>query len=105
MSNDFNTDDFDFEGGEFDEIETLIMEDENGVETEFIIVDSLDHNGATFLLVVDMNSAEDDEADAILLKQVGEDEANYSYEEPTDEEFEEIARILNERSDEYDIEI
>jgi len=101
MSN-FNENEF-FDGDE--EIETLIMTDENGNETEYVIIDTVDHKGSTFLLVVEMALVEDDEADAILLKQVGEDEETYSYEEPTDEEFEEIARLLNDQSDDYDIEI
>jgi len=104
MSNNFDENEF-YDEGEMDEIETLIMTDEDGVETEYVIIDTLQHKGGTFLLVVEMNAVEDDEADAILLKQIGEDEENYSYEEPTDEEFEEIARILNENSDDYDIEL
>jgi len=100
----FNENEF-FEDGEFEEIETLIMTDEDGNDVEYVIIDTVEHKGATFLLVVEMAMVEDDEADAILLKQVGEDEESYSYEEPTDEEFEEIARLLNEQSDEYDIEI
>jgi len=101
MDNDFDANEFMEDG----EVETLIMTDEDGNEVEYVIIDTVEHNGGTFLLVVEMNHVEDDEADAILLKQVGEDEANYSYEEPTDEEFEEIARLLNENSDEYDIEL
>jgi putative Holliday junction resolvase len=88
-----------------DGVDVIIIPDENGVEKEYVIIDVIDHKGATYLLAVEMNSAEDDEADAVLLKQVGEDEENYTYEEPTDAEFEEIAKILSERSDEYEIEI
>jgi len=102
--NDFNENDF-LDSGDFEEIETLVMTDEEGNDTEYVIIDSIDHKGSTFLLVVETAMVEDDEADAIVLKQVGEDEENYRYEEPTDEEFEEIVRLLNEQSNEYDIEI
>jgi putative Holliday junction resolvase len=95
----------DFEELDEDGVDTIIITDENGVEQEYVIIDVLEHKGSTFLLAVEMNAAEDDEADAILMKQVGEDEESYTYEEPTDEEFEEIAKILSERSDEYDIEL
>jgi len=101
MSNDNDVNDFD---EEFAEIETLIITDENGVETEHVIIDTVEMAGANFLLVVDANHAEDDEAEVFVLKQVGEDDENFNYEEPTDEEFESIAAILSERSDEYDVE-
>ena len=97
-----NINDFD---SDFAEIETLIITDENGVETEHVIIDTIEMGGATFILVVDANQAEDDEAEVFVLKQVGEDDDNYTYEEPTDEEFEVVSRMFNEQSDEYDIEV
>jgi putative Holliday junction resolvase len=98
---DYVLDDFDDE----ESFDKIIIPDENGVDVEYYIFDSIEHKGGVFLLVVEVDMAEDDEADALLLKQVGEDEENYTYEEPTDEEFAEIAQILNSRSDEYEIEL
>ena len=98
---DTNINDFD---GDFAEIETLIITDENGVETEHVIIDTVEMNGASFILVVDSDHAEDDESEVFVLKQVGEDEDNFTYEEPTDEEFEAIAALMSERADEFDIE-
>jgi len=93
---------------------SFIMTDEEGNEVEFFIVDEIEDNGVTYLLLTDSAFDEDedvaddeeDESEAIILKEVpGEgDEAVYEVIED-DAEFERIAEIFAQRSEDYDIEL
>ncbi len=86
--------------------EIITLTDEDGEQVNFIIIDSAEHNGVEYLLVVDEEFADDDDADALILKNVGEqdDEVVYEFIE-NDDEFNLIVKLFEQKSDEYDIEI
>jgi len=86
-----------------DDLDTVIMTDEEGNETTFFVVDEVDHEGSKYLLLLEESLADDEEADAVIFKQVGDNDEEFVYEPPTDAEFEAIAKILSGRLDDYEI--
>ena len=76
----------------------------DGANLEFCVLDELNHEGVRYLLVVETDIIDDDEAEAVILKEVGEDKDNMVFEELTDDEFEIIAKLFDARLEDYDIE-
>lgn len=86
-----------------DDFETITIVEEDGSEREFIIIDALEHNGKSYLLVADAENY-DDEPEALILKQVNSDEDSSTFcILKDDEEINKIAGLFSE-NDEYDIE-
>ena len=52
------------------EQEVVSMEDENGIETEFIIIDNVMSGANRYLLVMESSLLDEEEADAIILKEI-----------------------------------
>ena len=97
--------DFDeFEEDEFEE-EIITATDEEGNEKDFIVVDACEMNGMKYILVIDSEDADDDEAEADILKEMSSDgdEVYYGIIED-DEEFEKVAELFC-QSEDYDIEL
>lgn len=97
---------------EFDDLQDvtdiIIAKDENGNDKEFIILDTLTHNNIIYLLVIESESAEDEESEATILKEVKENE-NDDYVIYTlidsNEEFDEVIKLLQNNNNEYSIEL
>ena len=92
---------------------SFIMTDEEGNDVEFFIIDELEDNGIAYLLLTDTDfneeeeeTDEEEESEAIILKEVSVEgeEAVYEIIEE-DAEFERIAKLFAEKSDDYDFEI
>ena len=95
---------FDYELTE--EFETIMLTDENGDEAEFVIIDTLENEGESYILVVETAYIDDEDAEYMLLKKVEEEGEDVSYELiEDDDEFDKIAALFAEKSDEYDVEI
>ena len=89
-----------------EEFETIMLTDENGDEAEFVIIDTLENEGESYILVVETAYIDDEDAEYMLLKKVEEEGEYVSYELIEDEdEFDKIAALFAEKSDEYDVEI
>ncbi len=102
--NDYNEfedfEDFDVE----DEIITMV--DDNGKEVEFVVVDACECDGVNYILVVESAYADDDEAEAEILKEVSVSDTESYYSIIDDEaEFEKAAKLFQGDNDNYDIEI
>jgi len=80
------------------------IKDDNGVEIEFCVVDELERNGVRYMLVVETDLIDDDEAEAVIFKEVGGDKDEMVFEELDDDEFEEVAKLFDARLEDYDIE-
>ena len=94
-----------FEDSE-NEFEVVSMEDENGMETEFIIIDNVMSAGNRYLLVMESSSMDEEEADAIILKEVAINAEGVTYElVEEDTEFERVSTLFARREGEYDIRI
>ena len=99
-------DDMDFMDGfeELDgDLDTIVMTDENGNETNFFVIDEVEHANNRYLLLLEESVADDEEADAVIFKQVSAEGDEFVYEPLNDQEFETIAKILSERLDDYEI--
>ncbi len=98
MSDEFENDGLD------EELEVITMiDDETEEEIEFVIIDRKQMNGTEYILVVESKNADDDEADASILKVASEtnDDITYSVIED-DDEFNAAVALFE--SDDYDVE-
>jgi len=89
------TDDLDF-----GDLETITVTDEDGTEIEFCVVDELTYNGANYLLVVETESYGDEESEAVILKEAGQegDEVIYDLIED-DGEFKAVSEMFSANMD------
>ena len=105
MDKDQNINDMDEELLDEEEFDTVTMTDEDGLDVEFVIIDRASLDGVNYLLVVESEYMDDDEPEAILLKQVGDDDEDLSYEMLEEgEEFDKAAELF-EDNEEYDLEL
>lgn len=87
-----------------EEMSVITMTDEEtGEEIEFVVIDRKNYKGLEYILVIESKNIDDDEAEAAILKVVGESEEEITYSViDDDDEFEVIAELFD--SDEYDVE-
>lgn len=80
-----------------------MTDDETGEEIEFVVIDRRNYNGIEYILVIEGKNIDDDEAEAAVLKVVGESEEEITYSViDDDDEFEAVAALFD--SDDYDVE-
>ena len=95
----------------FDEVEELefevvTMTDENGEEVEFSIIDTVASGGERYLLVVETELMDDDETDAVILKEVSINTDDVTYELVEDDaEFDRVADLFAQKGEDYTVEI
>ncbi len=96
---------------EFDKVDDMeeemsvitMTDDETGEEIEFVVIDRKNYKGTEYILVIESKNIDDDEAEAAILKVVGESEEEITYSViDDDEEFETVAELFD--SEEYDVE-
>ena len=93
-----------------DDIIIVLITDEEGVEHEYIVIDTLTHKGSNYMLVTpvayDDENNDDDAFEASIIKETGEDgdEVFYSLVDD-DNEFNEVAALFMENEGDYGIEI
>ena len=84
----------------------MTLEDEDGNEVTFEVIDALDHKGVHYLAVVDYTENEEDAEDAqLVILSVGEDdEGEYLDVVEDDETLLEVSKLFEQRlSDDYEI--
>ena len=88
------------------EQEVVSMEDENGIETEFIIIDNVMSGANRYLLVMESSLLDEEEADAIIIKEIAINAEGVTYEwVEEDAEFERVSALFARREGEYTIKI
>ena len=88
------------------EFETVTMTDENSEEIEFSIIDNVACGGERYLLVVETELLDDDETDAIILKEVSINTDDVTYELVEDDaEFDRVADLFSQKAEDYDVEL
>ena len=88
------------------DFETVTMTDENGEEIEFSIIDNVACGGERYLLVVETELMDDDETDAIILKEVSINTDDVTYELVEDDaEFDRVADLFSQKAEDYDVEL
>ena len=84
----------------------MTLEDEDGNEVTFEVIDALDHKGVHYLAVVEYTENEEDAEDAqLVILSVGEDdEGEYLDVVEDDETLLDVCKLLEQRlSDDYEI--
>ena len=84
----------------------MTLEDEDGHEVTFEVIDALDHKGVHYLAVVEYTENEEDAEDAqLVILSVGEDdEGEYLDVVEDDETLLEVSKLFEQRlSDDYEI--
>ena len=84
----------------------MTLEDEEGNEVTFEVIDALDHKGVHYLAVVEYTENEEDAEDAqLVILSVGEDdEGEYLDVVEDDETLLEVSKLFEQRlSDDYEI--
>jgi hypothetical protein len=98
-------DDMDLDFEDDDVLETITMTAEDGSEVEFCVIDEAESDGQTYLLLIESESVDDDEAEAVIFKEIAQDNDEFVYEEIEDDaEYDKIAGIFSDRDD-YDIDL
>ena len=88
------------------EFETVTMTDETGAEVEFSIIDNVACGGERYLLVVETELMDDDETDAIILKEVSINTDDVTYELVEDDaEFDRVADLFAQKGEDYTVEL
>lgn len=88
------------------EFEIVSMEDENGNEIEFVIIDNVMSERNRYLLVMESSLMDEEEADAIILKEIAINADDVTYElVEQDAEFEKVSALFANREGEYDVKI
>ena len=84
----------------------LMLTDENGVDVEFSIIDNVACGGERYLLVVETELMDDDETDAIILKEVSINTDDVTYELVEDDaEFDRVADLFAQKAEDYEVEM
>lgn len=88
------------------EFETVTMTGEDGEEVEFSIIDNVAFGGERYLLVVETELMDDDETEALILKEAAINTDDVTYELVEDDaEFDRIADLFAQKGDDYEVEI
>jgi putative Holliday junction resolvase len=88
---------------QFDE-DIITMLGDNGEEQRYVVMDEKEYNGSKYLLVVEEDARDDDDAEASIIKAVDFDSEDEIYEFlEDDDEFNTVAELFQENED-YDIE-
>ncbi len=91
---------------EADEFEIVTMTDEDGTEVEFSIIDHLACGGERYLLVVETEGMDEEETDALILKELSINTDDVTYELVEDDaEFDRIADLFAQKGEEYEVRI
>lgn len=85
------------------DLNIITMTGENGEQIDFYIVDSVKDEEDVYLLLVECENIEDDEADAYIFKQVSEDGDDLVFEELKEDEYEKVVMMFEENEGNFDI--
>lgn len=86
-------------------VQGVVLTDEDGEESEYIIIDEFDHGGEHFFIMVRLDEAEEAEVEGYVFKQIQSDDSDEAvFTELEPEEYEAIADIVKTRLDDLDIE-
>lgn len=94
-------------GGEEEEYEAdiIVLEDEEGAEHSFEVIDALDHKGAHYMALVphieDEKALLEEDLDLILMKVSEDEEGEYLDLIEDDEELYEVGKLFEERLSEF----
>lgn len=86
--------------------DVITFTDNDGKKTDFYVIDCLEYKKMNYLLVVECESynADDDEAEAFIMKETASDENSCIYEfVDDDDEYNRIAVLLQKEDSDYEM--
>ncbi|MCL2396604.1 MAG: Holliday junction resolvase RuvX [Defluviitaleaceae bacterium] len=87
------------------EFETIVMTDDEGNEIEYVIIDEFVNNDVNYLIMIKAEDADDDEAEAVIFKQIEASDEEFVYEEIDEDEYNGLEDMLKTRLAEFDIDV
>ena len=92
---------------ELDEVfDIVIMKDDEGNDVEFTVIDGAVVDDVNYLLVIETEHLDDEQADADILKEIAEEGENLVFGFIQDEdEYERVAAVFQENDEDYELEI
>ena len=81
----------------------LTLTEEEGNEVNFEIVDALEHDGKTYVLLTPAEAGEEDEVEVILLRVEDDGDEDILITVDDEEEFNTVAALFDEKAEEYDL--
>lgn len=95
-----------FEEVEELEFEVVTMTGEDGVDVEFSIIDNVACGGERYLLVVETEFMDDEEGEALILKEISINTDDVTYELVEDDsEFDRVAELFSQKDGDYEVEL
>ena len=86
--------------------EIVTMTDEDGTDVEFSIIDNVASGTDRYLLVVETEKMDEDETQALILKEVAIDANDITYEMVEDDaEFDRVAELFAQKGEDYEVSI
>ena len=90
----------------FEERDDIItLTDEEGNETDFQVIDGVEYNGKTYLMLIEAEAADDDSADAMILRLDEEGEEEILSTVDDEDEFNAVAKLFEEQGEEGDYDV
>ena len=91
---------------EAEELEFEIVTIEDGTDVEFSIIDNVASGTDRYLLVVETEKMDEDETQALILKEVAIDANDITYEMVEDDaEFDRVAELFAQKGEDYEVSI
>ncbi len=81
----------------------LTLTDEEGNEVNFEIIDAVENEGKTYVLLVPAEAAEDDEVEVIMLRVEDNGEEDVLVTVDDEDEFNAIAELFDKKAEEYEL--
>lgn len=105
MSDDkLNLDDLNLFEGQDETYEVVTMTDDDGVETDFFVIDGIEDKGNKYLLLVKTEDFELDEPEAYIFKETETEEDSCIYEPIEDnDEYNRILVLLQDENSDYEM--
>lgn len=83
-----------------DKDEVVSLYDEEGNQTDFLVIDGVEYKGKTYLMMIEKDAAEDDESEALILRVDEEEEEDVLVTVDDEEEFDAVAALFEEHYEE-----
>lgn len=82
----------------------LALTDEEGNEVNFEIIDAVEHEGKTYVLLTPAEAGEEDEVEVIMLRVEDDGEEDVLVTVDDEDEFNTVAALFDQKAEEYELE-
>ena len=99
-----NIDDLDLFGGQEEVHDRIEMYEDDGTKTEYVVMDAIEYNKTSYILLVKSDEYELDEPTAYLFKEQADDKNDFIYVPvEDDEEYNKIVLLLQNEDADYEM--